>query len=544
MRTSFQILIIAGLMLGMAYAQEQTDSVQSVMKELNAYQGTTKPAAPVAATTVAVKPVAASAVEPVAPAVMAAEPAPVAVAAAPVDVPAVVKESRKQYVAGDYEEARKGFEKVLIAEPGNPIARVHMEKMAEQRQRNSEESSIEAVNKAWNGMVFRDYPLSAAILESLKVAEATNAVDVIASFPEIPFPDGAYALCRPKLKRLFVLNAPANLEKLEKVLATFGAAEAEVSAEQVKIEARFVEFNEGALQELGFNWSDASDGDTFNKGDWTVADGQDLFTDGLRTLPYAQIGALGLGETRATGPWRANRIEDMFNSNATGTGAVNLSGKVGGNEVDLLIKALDQTSGADVLSAPSVTTLSGQPAVITVGERHFYPETYEAGESPGTVLHVKYQDFKEKILGVEMTVTPTIKGNEIQMKINPRINELLGWQKFELATANTSYTYFQYRIGEQFEHETVIAQLPLFNRREVKTEVSVDSGSTIAMGGLIGEKTEAFSDRVPVLGSLPLVGRLFRSEGNRTVKRNLMIFVTASKVAPNGRIISERSFEK
>jgi general secretion pathway protein D len=527
MRTIIQVLIVGSLTLGMAHAQEKTDSVPFVMNELSTYQA--KQAVAPVSVAVAAAPV----VEP---------------PAEPVDVPAVVKESRKQYVAGDYEAARKGFEKVLIAEPGNPIARAHMEKMTEQRQRNSEESSIEAVNKAWNGMVFRDYPLSASILESLKVADATNAVNVIAAFPEVPFPDGAYALCRPKLKRLFVLNDPANLEKIEKVLAVFGAAEAEASAEQVKIETRFVEFNEGALQELGFNWSNPN---AINRGDWSVGAGQDLFSENnLRTLPYDQAKNLGLGEVSSRegnnriDNYNVNRIADTFNSSATGAGTVSLSGKVGGESVDLLIRALDQTSGADVLSAPSVTTLSGQPAVITVGERHFYPETYSAGESQGTVLHVKYDDFKEKILGVEMTVTPTIKGDEIQMKINPKINELIGWQRFQLAAADTSYAYYQYRVGMQFEHESVIAQLPLFNRREVKTEVTVSSGSTIGMGGLIGEKTEAFSDRVPVLGSIPLVGRLFRSEGNRTVKRNLMIFVTASKVAPNGRIISERSFEK
>ena len=142
-----------------------------------------------------------------------------------------------------------------------------------------------------------------------------------------------------------------------------------------------------------------------------------------------------------------------------------------------------------------------------------------------------------------MTVKPTIKGDDIQMTINPKITELIGWQQFQLSPSNTSYTYYQYRVGQQFEHDPVIARLPLFNRREVKTEVSVASGSTVVMGGMIGEKKEAFSDRVPVLGSIPLIGRLFRSEGNRTVKRNLMIFVTASKVAPSGRIISDRSFE-
>ena len=551
MRTVMQILTVCGLTLGMAYGQEQADSVQSVMNELNAYQGV-KPAALVAETPVAVSVVESAAAAPVAVVEKPAEP---------VDVPAVVEQSRKQYVAGDYEAARKGFEKVLIAEPGNLIARAHMEKMREQRQRNSEESAIEAVNKSWNGMVFRDYPLSASVLESLKVADATNAVDVIAAFPEVPFPDGAYALCRPKLKRLFLLNTPANLEKLEKVLAAFGVAEAEASAEQVKIETRFVEFNEGALQELGFNWENITDRGTGtgiggtqvpNHTRWSVPNGQDLFTDSLRGAPVP------FDQTKNMNPdpnltevssrvgsqidnWNVNRIEDSFSSNP---GQLSLSGKVAGNAVDLLIKALDQTSGADVLSAPSIVTRSGEPATITVGERHFYPETYEAGESQGTVLHVKYADFREKILGVEMTVTPTIKGNEIQMKINPKINELLGWQQFELSPADTSYTYYQYRVGMQFEHEPVVAQLPLFNRREVKTEISVASGSTVGMGGLIGEKTEAFSDRVPVLGSIPLIGRLFRSEGSRTVKRNLMIFVTASKVAPNGRIISERSFEK
>ena len=528
MRTSFQILTVCGLMAGMVCAQEQPDNVQSIMDELG-----TKPAA--------VAPVAET------PAVMSAvEPAPVAVVAAPVDVPAVLEVSREQYVAGDYAEARKGFEKVLIAEPGNPVAVALLKKMEERKHRNAEESAITVVNKAWNGMVFRDYPLSANALKSLRIEGVTNSVNVVASFPEIAFPKDSYAVYRPGLNRLFVLNTAKNIEKMESVIVSMDAPR-QGDAGQVKIEARFVEFNEGALQELGFNWSDAKDGKTFNSGDWSTQDGADLFTGGLRTVPFAKPGSLnpGLIEDPSRIDSRldngtANRIADMFNSNS---GNLSLSGEIGGNSVDLLIRALDQTAGVDVLSSPSVVTLSGEKAVITVGERHFYPETYEAGETQGTLLHVKYMDFKEKILGVEMEVTPIIKGNEIQMKINPKINELLSWQKFQLSPADTSYTYYQYRVGQTFQHAPIIARLPVFNRRELKTEVTAASGSTIGMGGLIGEKTEAFSDRVPVLGSIPLIGRLFRSEGNRTVKRNLLIFVTASKVAPNGRILSEKSYE-
>ncbi|MBI9021279.1 MAG: type II and III secretion system protein, partial [Verrucomicrobia bacterium] len=205
--------------------------------------------------------------------------------------------------------------------------------------------------------------------------------------------------------------------------------------------------------------------------------------------------------------------------------------------------ALDQTSGADVLSAPSIVTLSGKKATITVGERHSYPMEYEEGVSGGTILHVRYEAFEEKILGVEMDVTPTISGDSIDLKINPKITELIGWEQFLLAPADSSYTYYQYRVGNEYEHDPVVAKLPIFKRRELKTEISVSSGSTVGLGGLISEKVEAFEDRVPVLGSIPLLGRLFRSEGERAVKRNLMIFVTASKVDPSGRMVATRNFE-
>ena len=541
MRTSFQILMVAGLTIGMAYGQDQTDSVQSVLND--------PAAAPAAEAPVAVS----AAAEPA--------PAPAVVAAEPVDVPAVMEKSCEQFVAGDCDKAETGFKTVLAAEPQNKLAALYLQEIRKTRHLKTEESAMGTVKKNWGGMEMRYYPLEGKVLQNLGLADAQEPVNVENKFPFVTFPKGSSAIYRPGMKKLFVRNTPENLQTVESILANLGRAEQQASAEQVKIETRFVEFNEGALQELGFNWSDPVGGKNGQVGDWSVKDGQNLFTDGLRTLPYDQTATLGMGEVSSRegnnriDNWNVNRIEDMFNNSTTGNnlidparpdavpGTVSLSGKVLGSSVDLLIRALDQTSGADVLSAPSILTLSGEAATITVGERHFYPETYEAGTSQGTMVHVKYADFKEKVLGVEMTVTPIIKGEDIQMKINPKITELLGWQQFLVSPADTSYTYYQYRVGQQFEHAPVIAKLPLFNRREVKTEVSVASGSTVGMGGMIGEKKEAFSDRVPVLGSIPLVGRLFRSEGSRMVKRNLMIFVTASKVAPSGRIISEQSVE-
>jgi general secretion pathway protein D len=527
MRTIIQILVVGSLAL-MVYGQDDTASVQSVMEQLRSYQGdilpvVTRPAGgPVTAEPEAGK--------------VQAEPS--EGTTAPVTTAEVVL---KPEAAADKAE-------VVKASPAG-------QKFKGQHKR-TEEKAIEEVDQAWgSGLVMRYYSVTERFVKFMKLDGTKAATDITGKFSTIEFPEGSSAIYFPDLKKLIVNNTPANLSVLEEFLSAFGRAEAKASAEQVKIETRFVEFSEGALQELGFNW-EAPSADFNLGGDWSVNDGgtppgpQDLFSGALRTTPFDQTKNMNpdtalaevssrIGSSRIDN-WNANRVEDMFSSNA---GQLNVSGSVDHNPIDMLIRALDQTSGVDVLSAPSVVTLSGEPAVITVGERHFYPEVYEAGTSQGTVLHVVYQDFKEKVLGVEMTVTPVVTEKEIKLKINPRITELLGWEQFELAPKDSSYTYYQYRVGMQFEHKAVVAKLPIFKRREIKTEISVASGSTVGMGGLIGEKTEAFSDRVPVLGSIPLIGRLFRSEGERTVKRNLMIFVTASKVTPSGRMISERSFE-
>ncbi|NOU36826.1 MAG: hypothetical protein HOO88_08655 [Kiritimatiellaceae bacterium] len=87
-------------------------------------------------------------------------------------------------------------------------------------------------------------------------------------------------------------------------------------------------------------------------------------------------------------------------------------------------------------------------------------------------------------------------------------------------------------------------KLPYFRLREMQTKVTVADGSTVGMGGLIYDKLETYKDKVPVLGSIPLIGRLFRSEGERTVKRNLMIFVTATQVDVNGRRAADLAMQK
>lgn len=521
MRSEIYKVVMSGALslLAISALGQSDSSVTGIMNELNE---------------VSPKPVAA-----------APAPAPVVVAEEPVaavDSEALLAESRDAYVAGDYARAEKGFSAVEKAEPGNPVAAYYLAQLHQKIHRTAEDAALDQVDAGWNtGLMLDYYPLSAEAIQQMGFAEMNEPADVKSSFPEIKFPEGSSVTYRPNLQKLFVYSSPSAKKELIQTLDALNLAEVQRMAEQVEIETRFVEFTEGALAELGFNWSDTLDGDAMKVGgDWSVQDGENLFSDALRSVPFDRPQSLSGDLSAGAGSWNIARIEDLFSTQA---GTLGIGGRVGGSAVDLLLQALDQTSGADVLSAPRVVTLSGVSALIKVGQEHSYPTVYEAGESQGTVLHVRYEDFEETLLGVEMKVTPVIKGDEINLTLNPRITELTSWEQFELAPADSSYTYYQYRIGQQFEHDAVVARLPVFKRRELKSEVNINDGATVGMGGMISQTTEAFNDKVPVLGSIPLVGRLFRSEGERTVKRNLMIFVTAKKVQPNGLMVAEKTFD-
>jgi len=590
MRNALKFLIAGALITGTVVAQEQSESVEGILKELGSYTGTPPspaaaavvdaPSAVVEAVPAVVEPTVTTA-EPVAgksskgwkfwkkdtPEVAANEETPAsateeAVAAQPtevaekipaaiiesLDVAATLDASRELYTGGEFEQAQRGFEAVIKKDPENVLARMYLRKILERDPRTAEVQGMKAVTESWrNGLVLRSYSISADAADKMGLEKAAEPADVTMKFPEVAFPKGASAVYQPKSEKLFVRNTRENLLVLEEILDAMDIAKLSSGVDQVEIEAKFVEVSEGTLEQLGFEWNFANSVNV--GGDVSANDGiGGLFADTLRgssqspALPFSQPNALGSGEVSAgSGDWTAFRFDDTFNTEAA---RLHLQNNVNGkNPLDILISALDQSSGTDVLSAPRIVTKSGKKATIRVGQIHYFPEVYEVGGNEGNIVHVNYQDFSEKLLGVELEVTPKVDGDQITMGLNPKVSELLGWQNYQIAPANSAYSYYQFGINQQFNHDPIIARLPIFKRREIKTEVTIADGATMGMGGLINEKVEKYEDKVPVLGNIPLLGRLFRSEGERAVKRNLMIFVTAKKVEPTGRINSSRSFE-
>src|SRR6202040_4301966 len=91
------------------------------------------------------------------------------------------------------------------------------------------------------------------------------------------------------------------------------------------------------------------------------------------------------------------------------------------------------------------------------------------------------------------------------------------------------------QVSEPIQLTPNIINQPIFSSRKVTTSVSVWDGQTVVLGGLIREDVQKVEDRTPLLGDLPLVGRLFRTNVDQHIKRNLIIFVTAHLVNPAGQ---------
>lgn len=363
--------------------------------------------------------------------------------------------------------------------------------------------------------------------------------------------------------QLIVTQTSRNMEKVRNILRRY------TEVKQVEIEARFLEVRQGQLDELGFDWDlrlggtpqfDPETGNPIIGADGRHAQlyDQRYSTSPVRTLSDAfgvsQVeSALGVkspptvdAEGNAVPgldlnqPVLAPSIPNTIDLGAGAGALATIGGVIGSGQVDLIIRALQRRTGNDLMSAPKVTVLSGKTAEITVAQELRYPESYgdiEAqvgrGDSSGSgsagvaITAGTPQHFSVRNVGVEMEVTPTVEESDsISLLLEPRVTEFEGFVEYggtSVAIAsNTTVTvpsgFFQ----------------PIFSVRRVRTEVTIWDGATVVMGGLTREQAVSVSDRVPILGDIPLLGRLFRSEGESSEKRNLLIFVTANLISPGG----------
>ncbi|HNS19858.1 MAG TPA: type II secretion system secretin GspD [Sedimentisphaerales bacterium] len=247
-------------------------------------------------------------------------------------------------------------------------------------------------------------------------------------------------------------------------------AKLDVPREQVLIEFQIVEASNNVLSELGFDWA---------------------------TLDQAVANSVrGFGFTNL-GP----RVE-AASGDLQGLGVGLWKGTDGAPQIGVILQALQKNSAVNILSTPHVLTSNHQEAHITVADNVPYVSQSRVTEfDPATPTAIRTFDFKD--VGIEMTVRPHVSGTGlVRMEVEASFSKLI-----EGTTGLGSET-------------------PTTAQRKAKTTISIMTGTTVVIGGLMRDDKETIQKKVPLLGDLPLVGVLFRANKDRIQKTNLLLFIT------------------
>lgn len=350
----------------------------------------------------------------------------------------------------------------------------------------------------------------------------------------VRFPEGAEVAYEPMIAQLVVTLTPDQFPQFEEVLAKIN-----VSPRQVEIEARFVEVLQRDLDQIGVEWILNDNAELLvQRGPGPVSSRPRIqadqnssgLTGAMRFFDFDADANSTLPRSRGVQGSGFNPIGDILS----------MRGVLTNPELQMIIHAIDQKGSSDLLSAPRVTTVNGTPASIEVVNEIIYPTEFTIDQNDITISGgtatifapptVTPAAFETRSTGVILNVTPTVAADNytINLALRPEIAELVDWLQYGS----------QYPIGDGTEFFTINMPQPVFASRNVSTSMIVWDGHTVVMGGLIREDVVRFNDKVPLLGDLPIIGRLFRSEGSRSEKRNLLIFVTARLVDPAGNAVN------
>jgi general secretion pathway protein D len=381
---------------------------------------------------------------------------------------------------------------------------------------------------------------------------------------------GASANFLAQTSRLIVRNTPDNLELVDAIVEQANAS----GPKQVEIEAKFVEITQNNLKGLGFDWllgqfrfggnrqlagngGTSGTGVPVNQADYpNPINGLNPVTAGNRSGNFAISG---------------NAIDSLLQgvdpaAQLLSPGVFGLSGLLTNPQFQVVMRALDQKKGVDLLSAPRVTTKSGQRAVIEIVREFRYPTQFQPPQIPQTVGAVTSRSdtdiislggsssvpvtpttptaFETRNTGVTLEVEPVVGPDGITIDLNmvPQVVEFEGFINYGSPILAPRSSFLDTVTGgiitapQNVITPNVINQ-PVFSTRKVTTSVSVWDGQTVVLGGLMREDVQKTEDRTPLLGDIPIVGRLFRSNVDQHIKRNLIIFVTAHLVNPGGQLV-------
>lgn len=376
----------------------------------------------------------------------------------------------------------------------------------------------------------------------------------------VSFPDGASANYSPSSSTLTVRNTADNLGFIDTLVEQAQGA----SPKQVHVAIKMVEIGQKDYQEKGF---DVALGQANTPGSERVFMSGGTTSQSISPLPLTTAGLRSSGAVLGV-PGIAELLSQTGETpsvSSVSPSQFQVSGVFTDPQFALITRFLKQAKGTDIVTVPSVVTKSGQKASIHVVREFPYPTEFDPPQVPQqvggfTLGNVNYRtdsnagpvtpatptNFETKQIGVVLEVEPNVSedGRTVDIAINPSVTDFEGFidygsditNSFDLDTVSLFAP--PSRRSVPYVQENDLLQ-PVFRKNSTNTAVTVYDGSTIMLGGVMEERRVDIMDKVPVVGDIPLIGRLWQTKVSQTTKKHVIFFITVTVIDPSGHRINQ-----
>ena len=394
----------------------------------------------------------------------------------------------------------------------------------------------------------------------------------------VSFPPNSSASFLKSSSTLIVRNTPTNLELIDGIVQ----AAINDTPRQIRVTTKFVEVSQENGEELGFDWiaTPFGVGSNYFLGGGTVGSGtarnntdfigtvDRVNIPGIPASPQENVSNIVTSSLRSgSAAVNRNSIDAILNNptrtaaaNSVAPGILSMTGLFSSGQVQMIMRGLAQKKGADIMTAPSVVALPGQNATIEIIREFIYPTEYEPPELPNQVgggignqqggvggggggagfpvTPATPSAFDTKNTGVTLEVEAQIDANDsiIELRFTPTIVEFEGFINYGSPITAPATDALGNPVQVVITENRI--EMPVFSVRSVKTGLTIYDGYTVAVGGLMREDVQSVEDKVPVLGDLPYIGRLFQTKAQNHIKSNLIIFVTAEIIDATGKRVN------
>lgn len=430
-----------------------------------------------------------------------------------------VDELGKIVVVGLAEEIAHGNR---FVEHEFPIRRVTVDRMidfevkgSDKNKKSSKEDKEFSIEGAFEDEKVEDTFKTGAGAQSVEIPDYSPRLKQYLINLGFTFPEGTSVGYDVNSSRLTIKHTPEVLREMVLFLK-----EIDIDTPLVLMEAKIMEISMNDLEELGFDWT-LTHQNTNER--WSFAVGSPL------RQPISSSTSVMINNMNILPNFGGDNVWNLF----------------------LTVYAIDQTDRSEVLSSPKIIASNGSPGSIRMVREMYFPEDWdepEIGTSCGSSVSLEpsVPNFGDKQdIGIIFSATPKVSPNNytIDLKFEPEVIDLIGWSDY-------SYDIVLGQFGTPADgsldtstggttgslHATL--KMPELSRRSVVTNVKVYDGQTVMVGGMLVDHQSRRDDQWPILGDIPLLGRLFSMDSFAGKKHNLLISVTSRLIGGDGAPIN------